>query len=436
MPDTRVNIIGAGLAGCEAAWQLVTRGIPVNLVDMKPGRMTPAHSSTLFAELVCSNSLRGDRLENAPGLLKEELRQLDSLVLQAADASRVPAGGALAVDREQFSTFITEKLKQHPLVRLESRVVDNYPQEPFIIATGPLTDEKLARVIAEAAGMLHFYDAAAPIVFADSINMDIVFRASRYGRGDDYLNCPVNEEEYNAFIDALVTAECADIHGFEDKRQFDGCLPIESIAKRGHMAAAFGPMKPVGLRDPRTGKEPFAVVQLRQDDAAGSIYNLVGFQTRLKFPEQQRVFGLIPGLEHADFARFGVMHRNTFINSPGFLDRNYAVLGQDKQFFAGQITGVEGYVESTASGCNAGIAMAAKILGLPEALFPPATAIGALGIYISSPNRHFQPMNINFGILPPLNERVKGKQNRYARIAQRALTDLEAFKSSRPDLFD
>lgn len=436
MPDTRVNIIGAGLAGCEAAWQLVTRGIPVNLVDMKPGRMTPAHSSTLFAELVCSNSLRSDRLENAPGLLKEELRQLDSLVLQAADASRVPAGGALAVDREQFSTFITEKLKQHPLVRLESRVVDDFPQEPFIIATGPLTDEKLARVIAEAAGMLHFYDAAAPIVFADSINMDIVFRASRYGRGDDYLNCPMNEEEYNAFIDALVTAECADIHGFEDKRQFDGCLPIESIAKRGHMAAAFGPMKPVGLRDPRKGREPFAVVQLRQDDAAGSIYNLVGFQTRLKFPEQQRVFGLIPGLEHADFARFGVMHRNTFINSPGFLDRNYAVLGQDKQFFAGQITGVEGYVESTASGCNAGIAMAAKILGLPEALFPPTTAMGALGIYISSPNRHFQPMNINFGILPPLNERVKGKQNRYARIAQRALTDLEAFKSSRPDLFD
>ena len=436
MPDTRVNIIGAGLAGCEAAWQLVTRGIPVNLVDMKPGRMTPAHSSPLFAELVCSNSLRGDRLENAPGLLKEELRQLNSLVLQAADASRVPAGGALAVDREQFSTFITEKLKQHPLVRFESRVVDDFPQEPFIIATGPLTDEKLARVIAEAAGMLHFYDAAAPIVFADSINMDIVFRASRYGRGDDYLNCPMNEEEYNAFIDALVTAECADIHGFEDKRQFDGCLPIESIAKRGHMAAAFGPMKPVGLRDPRTGREPFAVVQLRQDDAAGSIYNLVGFQTRLKFPEQQRVFGLIPGLEHADFARFGVMHRNTFINSPGFLDRNYAVLGQDKQFFAGQITGVEGYVESTASGCNAGIAMAAKILGLPEALFPPTTAMGALGIYISSPNRHFQPMNINFGILPPLNERVKGKQNRYARIAQRALTNLEAFKSSRPDLFD
>lgn len=436
MPDTRVNIIGAGLAGCEAAWQLVTRGIPVNLVDMKPGRMTPAHSSPLFAELVCSNSLRGDRLENAPGLLKEELRQLNSLVLQAADASRVPAGGALAVDREQFSAFITEKLKQHPLVHLESRVVEDFPQEPFIIATGPLTDEKLARVIAEAAGMLHFYDAAAPIVFADSINMDIVFRASRYGRGDDYLNCPMNEEEYNAFIDALVTAECADIHGFEDKRQFDGCLPIESIARRGHMAAAFGPMKPVGLRDPRTGKEPFAVVQLRQDDAAGSIYNLVGFQTRLKFPEQQRVFGLIPGLEHADFARFGVMHRNTFINSPGFLDRNYAVLGQDKQFFAGQITGVEGYVESTASGCNAGIAMAAKILGLPEALFPPTTAMGALGIYISSPNRHFQPMNINFGILPPLNERVKGKQNRYARIAQRALTDLEAFKSSRPDLFD
>ena len=436
MPERRVNIIGAGLAGCEAAWQLVTRGIPVTLIDKKPGRMSPAHSSPLFAELVCSNSLRGDRLENAPGLLKQELRQLDSLVLQAADASRVPAGGALAVDREQFSTFITEKLKQHPLVRHESRVVDSIPEAPFIIATGPLTDEKLARVIEQAAGMLHFYDAAAPIVFKESINMDIAFRASRYGRGDDYLNCPMNEDEYNAFIDALVTAECADIHGFEDKRQFDGCLPIESIAKRGRMAAAFGPMKPVGLSDPRTGKEPFAVVQLRQDDAAGSIYNLVGFQTRLKFPEQKRVFGMIPGLEHAEFARFGVMHRNTFINSPGFLDRNYAVLGQDGQFFAGQITGVEGYVESTASGCNAGIAMAAHLLGLPEVHFPPTTAMGALGIYISSPNRHFQPMNINFGILPPLDMRLKGKQNRYAHLAQRALLDLEAFKVSRPDLFN
>ncbi|NLE69698.1 MAG: methylenetetrahydrofolate--tRNA-(uracil(54)-C(5))-methyltransferase (FADH(2)-oxidizing) TrmFO [Clostridiales bacterium] len=436
MPERRVNIIGAGLAGSEAAWQLVTRGIPVTLIDMKPGRMSPAHSSPLFAELVCSNSLRGDRLENAPGLLKQELRQLNSLVLQAADASRVPAGGALAVDREQFSTFITEKLKQHPLVRYESRVVDSIPEAPFIIATGPLTDEKLAREIEQAAGMLHFYDAAAPIVFKESINMDIAFRASRYGRGDDYLNCPMNEDEYNAFIDALVAAECADILGFEDKRQFDGCLPIESIAKRGRMAAAFGPMKPVGLRDPRTGKEPFAVVQLRQDDAAGSIYNLVGFQTRLKFPEQKRVFGMIPGLEHAEFARFGVMHRNTFINSPGFLDRNYAVRGQDGQFFAGQVTGVEGYVESTASGCNAGIAMAAHLLSFPKVLFPPTTAMGALGIYISSPNRHFQPMNINFGILPPLDMRVKGKQNRYAHIAQRALTDLEAFKVSRPDLFN
>ncbi len=435
MPEGRVTVVGAGLAGCEAAWQLATRGIPVTLIDMKPGRMSPAHHSPLLGELVCSNSLRGDRMENAPGLLKDELRRLNSLVLQAADASRVPAGGALAVDREQFSSFITEKMRNHPLIAVESRVVTGFPEEPFIIATGPLTDEELAREIEQKAGMLHFYDAAAPIVFADSIDMNIVFRASRYGRGDDYLNCPMNEAEYNLFIDALIEAECADIHGFEDKQQFDGCLPIESIAKRGRMAAAFGPMKPVGLIDPRTGREPFAVVQLRQDDAAGSIYNLVGFQTRLKFPEQKRVFGMIPGLHQAEFARFGVMHRNTFMNSPGFLDRNYAVIGQPRQFFAGQITGVEGYVESTASGLNAGIALAARLKDLEEVVFPAETALGALGGYIATPNRHFQPMNINFGILPPLEKRVKGKQNRYGQIAQRALLALEAYKSSRPDLF-
>ena len=435
MPEGRVKIVGAGLAGCEAAWQLASRGLPVTLIDMKPGKMSPAHHSPLLGDLVCSNSLRGDRLENAPGLLKQELRQLNSLVLQAADAARVPAGGALAVDREQFSGFITEKMRTHPLIAVESRVVTDFPEAPFIIATGPLTDDALAQKIAQAAGMLHFYDAAAPIVFADSINRDIVFRASRYGRGDDYLNCPMNENEYNRLMDALIDAECADIHGFEDKQQFDGCLPIESIAKRGRMAAAFGPMKPVGLVDPRTGKEPFAVVQLRQDDAAGSIYNLVGFQTRLKFPEQKRVFGMIPGLENAEFARFGVMHRNTFMNSPGFLDRNYAAIGQPMQFFAGQISGVEGYVESTASGLNAGIALAARLKGAEELHFPAATAIGALGSYISSPNRHFQPMNINFGILPPLEMRVKGKQNRYGQIAKRALEALETYQSSRPDLF-
>ena len=437
MPERRVNIIGAGLAGSEAAWQLVTRGIPVTLIDMKPGRMSPAHSSPLFAELVCSNSLRGDRLENAPGLLKQELRQLNSLVLQAADASRVPAGGALAVDREQFSTFITEKLKQHPLVRYESRVVDSIPEAPFIIATGPLTDEKLAREIEQAAGMLHFYDAAAPIVFKESINMDIAFRASRYGRGDDYLNCPMNEDEYNAFIDALVAAECADILGFEDKRQFDGCLPIESIAKRGRMAAAFGPMKPVGLRDPRTGKEPFAVVQLRQDDAAGSIYNLVGFQTRLKFPEQKRVFGMIPGLEHAEFARFGVMHRNTFINSPQLLDSSLSLsrIGLPTIRFAGQITGTEGYVEAIGSGLMAALGTYAQIKGLPEPVLPQQTLLGSLLRYATDPNTlDYQPMHVNYGIMMPLEQPIRSKQQRYLAYSQRARQALDDFIDDRPDL--
>lgn len=435
MHKRRVRVVGAGLAGCEAAWQLASRGIPVTLMDMKPQQMSPAHASPLFAELVCSNSLRGDRLENAPGLLKHELRQLQSLIMQAADAAKVPAGGALAVDRLRFSTWITERLQSHPNVTIENQLVTAIPEGPCIIATGPLTGEQLAHAIQEKAGMLHFYDAAAPIVYADSIDMDIVFRASRYGRGDDYLNCPMNEAEYHAFIDALLEAECADIHGFEDKRQFDGCLPIESMAKRGRMAAAFGPLKPVGLVNPRTGKEPFAVVQLRQDDAAGSIYNLVGFQTRLKFPEQKRVFGMIPGLHKAEFARFGVMHRNTFLNSPGFLDRNYRVIRNEGQYFAGQITGVEGYVESTASGLTAGLAMAAWLQVQPDLDLPQTTAIGALGTYIASPNRHFQPMNINFGILPPLGTRVKGKQNRYLQLAKRALSDLEAFQASRPDLF-
>lgn len=435
MPENRVQVIGAGLAGCEAAWQLIKRRIPVTLVDMKPTRKTPAHTSDHLAELVCSNSLRGDRLENAPGLLKEELRRLDSLILRAADDTRVPAGGALAVDRERFAKTVTDTLLNHPLIQFESRAVEAFPEAPFIIATGPLTEAGLADAIRQIAGTLHFYDAAAPIVYAESIDMDIAFRASRYGRGDDYLNCPMNEAEYQAFIDALINAECADIHGFEDKQLFDGCLPIESIAKRGRMAAAFGPMKPVGLPDPRTGKEPFAVVQLRQDDAAGSLYNLVGFQTRLKFPEQKRVFSMIPGLLDAEFARYGVMHRNSFINSPGFLDSTYAVKGQKGQLFAGQITGVEGYVESTASGLSAGIAMVAQLKNLPAPVFPETTAIGALGTYISTPNRNFQPMNINFGILPPLSMRVKGKQNRYGKLAERALFDLEKYQQSRPDLF-
>lgn len=435
MPKTRVTVVGAGLAGCEAAWQLASRGIPVRLIEMKPQHKSPAHSSEMFAELVCSNSLRGDRLENAPGLLKQELRELGSLILHAADATRVPAGGALAVDRDRFSAYITEQISNHPNIEVVHQLVDSFPEQPFVIATGPLTAGGLAQQVADLADSLHFFDAAAPIVTAESINTDIVFRASRYGRGDDYLNCPMDEAQYHAFIDALLTAECAPVRDFEEKGLFDGCLPIESIAGRGRMAAAFGPLKPVGLTDPRTGREPFAVVQLRQDDAAASLYNLVGFQTRLKFGEQQRVFGLIPGLENADFARYGVMHRNTFINSPGFLDEHYGVIGQPLRFFAGQITGVEGYVESTASGLTAGLALAARMLGQDSPALPDTTAIAALGRYVSTPNRHFQPMNINFGILPPLPNRVKGKQNRYAQIAQRALTDLANFKASRPDLF-
>lgn len=435
MPERRAVVIGAGLAGCEASYQLVKRGIPVTLVDMKPHHKSPAHASPLFAELVCSNSLRGDRLENAPGLLKQEMRKLSSLIMEKADQARVPAGGALAVDRQGFSGAVTAALANHPLVQIESRLVERIPEEPFIIATGPLTEGALAGEIASRAGTLNFYDAAAPIVAAASIDMTRVFRASRYGRGDDYLNCPMSEAQYQEFVDALVAAECAPVHGFEESRLFDGCLPIESIARRGRMAAAFGPMKPVGLTDPRTGKEPFAVVQLRQDDAAGSLYNIVGFQTRLKFPEQRRVFGLIPGLAQAEFMRYGVMHRNSFINSPGFLDAQFGVIGSPLQFYAGQLTGVEGYVESAASGLVAGVAMAARMLGLPALELPATTAHGALGAYISTPNRHFQPMNINFGLLPPLAGRVRGKQNRYAQLAARALNDLARFMESRPDLF-
>ena len=436
MPKEPVSVIGAGLAGCEAAWQLARRGIHVLLVDMKPHYKTPAHQADTFAELVCSNSLRGERLENAPGLLKQELRLLGSLLMQAADQTRVPAGGALAVDRERFSTLITQAVVHHPCIKVESRLVDCLPGAPCIIATGPLTEGRLAEQIAGLAGSLHFYDVAAPIVTEQSIDHSKVYRASRYGRGDDYLNCPMNEAEYNAFIDALLSAQCADVHGFEERGVFDGCLPIESIARRGRMAAAFGTMKPVGLPDPRTGKEPFAVVQLRQDDAAGSLYNLVGFQTRLMFGEQQRVFGLIPGLQDAEFMRYGVMHRNTFINSPGFLDSNYQVISRPQCFFAGQMTGVEGYVESAASGLNAGLAMAADLLGVDAPALPPTTAIGALGRYVSAPNRHFQPMNINFGLLPPLEKRASGKQRRYAALAERALKDLEHFILDRRDLFE
>lgn len=426
-----VTVIGAGLAGCEAAWQLAKRGVPVTLIEQKPRRMSPAHHSPLFAELVCSNSLRSDRLQNAVGLLKEEMRRLDSLVISAADRARVPAGGALAVDREAFSGFITETLSRHPLVTVEEREAAEIPGAPAVIATGPLTSDAMARAIAAMpeVSTLNFYDAAAPIVTADSLDMGKVYRASRYGRGDDYLNCPMTREEYDAFVQALLTAETAPVHGFEENKVFEGCMPVESMAKRGPMVLAFGPLKPVGLPDPRTGRDPYAVVQLRQDDAAGTLYNLVGFQTRLKFPEQKRVFGMIPGLEKAEFARYGVMHRNTFLNSPGLLDRNYQIISRPGLYFAGQMTGVEGYVESAASGMLAGISAAMQALGRPLPDFTRQTAIGALGYYVSSPNSRFQPMNATFGIMEGWPDKVRGgKQARYEKIAERALRRAEEIK--------
>jgi len=419
----KVTVIGAGLAGCEAAWQLAKRGIQVTLYEMKPEKMSPAHKSPLFAELVCSNSLRSDRIQNAVGLLKEEMRVLDSLIMKAADAARVPAGGALAVDREKFSGYITEALRNHPCVMVVDEEVMEIPDGPVIVATGPLTSDAMADAIMNLPGMstLHFYDAAAPIVMAESLDMNKVFRASRYERGDDYLNCPMNKEEYDAFVEALLSAETAPVHGFEENMVFEGCMPVEVMARRGHMVLAFGPMKPVGLKDPHTGKEAYAVVQLRQDDAAGTMYNLVGFQTRLKFGEQKRVFGMIPGLENAEYARYGVMHRNTFLHSPGMLDHTFRMIEKPELYFAGQMTGVEGYVESAASGLMAGISLARRLRGEEPVEFPTATAIGALSHYIATPNHDFQPMNITFGLIDSLDKRVRNKMQRYEMIAERAL---------------
>ena len=423
------TVVGAGLAGAEAAWMLARSGIPTALYEMKPVRFSRAHKSPLFSELVCSNSLRSDRLENAVGLLKEEMRRLGSLVMEAADLARIPAGGALAVDRDRFSGFITEKLEKHPLVEIRREEITEIPEDDaVVIATGPLTSDALADAVSKLPGIsrLSFYDAAAPIVTADSLDMEHVFRASRYGRGDDYLNCPLTKEEYDAFVDALLTAETAPVEGFEETSVFEGCMPIESMAKRGRMVPAFGPMKPVGLTDPRTGRMPYACLQLRQDDAANTLYNLVGFQTRLKFPEQRRVFGLIPGLKDAEYARYGVMHRNTFLNSPGYLSDTYECLNRPGLFFAGQMTGVEGYVESASSGMVAGLNAALRLLDKPACAFPEDTAIGALARYISTPNRNFQPMNITFGLMPPLDKRVRDKKARYQMISQRALDSLQA----------
>ncbi|MBR4067927.1 MAG: methylenetetrahydrofolate--tRNA-(uracil(54)-C(5))-methyltransferase (FADH(2)-oxidizing) TrmFO [Clostridia bacterium] len=428
-----VTVIGAGLAGCEAAWQLAQRGVPVILYEMKPKKKSPAHTADTMAELVCSNSLRSNRLSNAVGLLKEEMRRLDSVIMAAADANAVPAGGALAVDRNAFSKTVDQAIRNHPLITVVEEEVTAIPEEgEVIIASGPLTSDALSEAIAGIDGLstLHFYDAAAPIVTADSLDMTKVFRMSRYERGDDYLNCPMDRDEYMAFCHALQTAETAPIHGFEEKSVFEGCMPIESMAKRGDMVMAFGPMKPVGLKDPRTGKEPFAVVQLRAENAEGTLYNLVGFQTRLMFPEQRRVFGMIPGLENAEFARYGVMHRNTFLNSPGVLDNTFHMIAEPRIAFAGQITGVEGYVESAASGLLCGIATAYRVLGKTMPTFSGRTAMGAMGRYVSTPNKRFQPMNCAFGLIDQLEvqpgqKRIRNKQLRYEAIAQRALEEID-----------
>ena len=430
----KVKVLGAGLAGCEAAWQLAERGIEVELTEMKPLKKTPAHVSDDFGELVCSNSLRGDDLSNAVGLLKEEMRRLHSLIMQCADATRVPAGGALAVDRVEFSRMITEKIKNHPLITVVEAEATEIPEGEVIVATGPLTSDAMADYMAQltkGADSLHFYDAAAPIVTMESIDMDKAYFASRYGKGtSDYINCPMSAEEYDAFHRELCSAEEAQVHGFDDGGVFEGCMPVEVMARRGVDTLRYGPLKPVGLEDPKTGKEPYAVVQLRRDNAVGTLYNIVGFQTHLRFPEQKRVFSMIPGLENAEFVRYGVMHRNTYLNSPKLLDRYYCLRGDKRIAFAGQMTGVEGYVESAASGLLTGLEKARKLLGLEPADFPQETAIGALALYISNETViNFQPMNINFGLITPLGYRVKGKRNKNAAISERALAALEEMKT-------
>ena len=423
-----VKIIGAGLAGSEAAWQLARRGIPVELHEMKPQKMTPAHHSPEFGELVCSNSLRSDQLENAVGLLKEELRRCGSLILACADEHRVEAGGALAVDRHGFSRAITERVKGHPLITVVEGEVTAIPEGNVILASGPLTSDALAAAIQEKvhADYLSFYDAAAPLVTFESLDMDHAWFASRYDKGTaDYVNCALSEEEYAAFWQALTTAQAAEVHGFEDQNVFEGCMPVEVMARRGVDTLRYGPLKPKGLKDPRTGKEPYAVVQLRKDNAQGSIYNLVGFQTHLKWPEQKRVFSMIPALRNAEFVRYGVMHRNTYLNSPRLLDRYYRLKADPRICFAGQITGVEGYVESTASGFVAAVELANRLQGKPPVDFPQETALGALALYVSNETvEQFQPMNVNFGIIPPLGYKVKGKRNKNAELSRRALDIL------------
>lgn len=427
---TSVKVIGAGLAGCEAAWQLARRGINVELIEMKPKKRTPAHVSNEFAELVCSNSLRSDELSNAVGLLKEEMRRLDSIVMWSADKNRLPAGGALAVDRKQFAQDITDRLKNHPAITIIEDEITDIPDGRVIVATGPLTSDALAarlRKLSPDEKCLNFYDAAAPIVALESIDMEKAYFASRYNKGTpDYINCPMSQEEYTAFRNELVNAKEAEVHGFEDGNVFEGCMPIEVMARRGEDTMRFGPLKPVGLPDPRTGKEPYAVIQLRRDNTEGTIYNIVGFQTHLKFPEQKRVFSMIPGLENAEFVRYGVMHRNTYLNSPIMLDRYYRLKDDPRISFAGQMTGVEGYVESAASGLLVGIETARELLGKSPADFPAETAIGALAQYISNDSIvNFQPMNINFGIVAALGYKVKGKRNKNLEISRRSLEIID-----------
>ena len=428
----KVKVIGAGLAGSEAAWQLAKRGIEVELYEMKPHKMSPAHHSPNFAELVCSNSLRGDRLENAVGLLKEELRRVGSLILECAEATRVEAGGALAVDREGFAAMVTEKIRSNPLITVVDEEVTEVPEGPVIIATGPLTSDAMSEAIGKYFGdetdYLHFFDAAAPLVTAESIDMNEAWWQSRYDRGTpDYINCAMSKEQYEAFMKELVVAEEAEVHGFEDKNVFEGCMPVEVMARRGFETLRYGPLKPVGLTDPKTGKEPYAVVQLRQDNAAKSVFNLVGFQTHLKFGEQKRVFSMIPALRNAEFVRYGVMHQNTFLQSPKLLDRYYSDRRNPLVAFAGQMTGVEGYVESTASGYLAAVAMAAKVQGREIPDFPKTTAIGALGLYISDSSiENFQPMNVNFSIIQPLEKRIKKKAEKNLAIANRSLEVIDA----------
>ena len=426
-----ITVLGAGLAGSECAWQLARRGLRVRLVEMKPNKRTPAHVSPWFGELVCSNSLRSDELTNAVGLLKAEMRAMDSLIMAAADQNRVAAGGALAVDREGFARTITEALRAHPKVEIVEAEATEIPEGQVVVATGPLSSDAIAEKIAALCpDSLHFYDAVAPIVTLESVDMSSAFFASRYNKGTaDYVNCPMDQEEYDAFVRELAAAKEAPVHGFDDGGVFEGCMPVEVMARRGLDTLRYGPLKPVGLVDPRNGRANYAVVQLRRDNADGTLYNLVGFQTHLTWGEQKRVFSMIPALKNAEFVRYGVMHRNTYLNSPRLLDRYYRLKSDPRIRFAGQMTGVEGYVESAASGMLTGIEAAAELLGLEHAAFPQETAIGALALYVSGGSvGDFQPMNINFGIIPPLDHRVKGKRNKNAEISQRSLAIIESLK--------